>query len=43
MTRPLTFDCDFDLECGNQCFVHGIPSHDALSFCEVYEFALVLF
>ena len=33
--RPLTTECDLDLQCGNQCLEHGISSHDALSFCEV--------
>ena len=24
MTCPSNFDCGHDLECGNQCLVHGI-------------------
>ena len=32
--KPLTFDSDLDLGCGNLYFVRG-PSHFALSFREV--------
>ena len=33
--KSLTFDCDLDFDCGNQNFVRDIPSHFALSLCEV--------
>ena len=33
--KPLTFDCDLDLGCGNLILVHYTPSYFALSFCDV--------
>ena len=33
--KPLTFDCDLDLDSRNLNFVCDIPSHFALSFYEV--------
>ena len=34
--KSLTFYCDLDLGCWNLNFVYNIPSHFALSFCEVW-------
>ena len=33
--KPLTFDCDLDLGCGNLNFVRDTPFYFALPFCEV--------
>ena len=33
--KPLTFNCDLDLGCGNLNFVRDTPSYFAISFCEV--------
>ena len=33
--KPLTFNCDLDLGCGNLSFVRYNPSYFALSFREV--------
>ena len=39
--KPITFNCDLDLDCGSLNFV-GNTSHLALPFCEV-KFPLLVF
>ena len=33
--KPVTFNRDLDLGCGNLNFVRDTPSHFALLFCEI--------